>query len=129
MNRTRVTTLSVALLTMVTVAGALLATSSGAVMPALSADIAISPAAQHDGAYSCTARISDASTGTVLSEPTVLFRSGENATLRSGVELQGKASEVIVTVSADGANKTATVRIELVDGGRRSTVQAVNVQL
>jgi hypothetical protein len=129
MNRTRVTTLSVALLTMVTVAGALLATSSGAVMPALSADIAISPAAQHDGAYSCTARISDASTGTVLSEPTVLFRSGENATLRSGVELQGKASEVIVTVSADGAKKTATVRIELVDGGRRSTVQAVNVQL
>ena len=129
MNRTRVATLSVVLVMLLAMAGALLATSGGAAMPALSADIAISPAAQHDGAYSCTARISDAATGTVLSEPTVLFRSGEDATLRSGVELQGKASEVIVTVSADAAKRTATVRVELVDGGRRSTVQAVNVQL
>ena len=129
MNRTRALPLAVVLLTMLAVAGAVLALSGGSAPPALSAEIAISPAAQHDGAYSCTARISDAATGAVLSEPTVLFRSGEDATLRSGVELQGKASEVIVTVSADAAKRTAAVRVELVDGGRRSTVQAVNVQL
>lgn len=129
MKRNRVFIFSTLLVAMLALAGAVLATSGSAAPPSLSADIAISPAVQHEGAYTCTARISDAATGEVLSEPTVLFRSGEDAMLRSGVQLQGKASEVLVTVSADAAKKTATVRVELVDGGKRSTVQAVSVQL
>lgn len=109
--------------------GSVFANTSGAGGPALGTEVSITPAAGRDGAYVCTARILDAATGAVLSEPSIIFRSGEKAEFRSGVQVQGKASEIIVTVSADASRRAATVRVELAAGASRSTVQVMSVQL
>ena len=121
---------AVAVTALIALSGGVLANTGSGGGPALGIEVSISQAAGREGVYACTARISDAATGEVLSEPSVLFRSGEEAQTRSsGVKIQGKASDLIVTVSADAAKRAATVRVELAAGASRSALQVVNVQL
>lgn len=119
----------VAVAALIALSGGVLANTSEGGSPALAVEVSITPAAEHDGAYACTVRLSDIATGKVLSEPTIIFRSGEEAQFRSDMQVQGKTSEVIMTVSADAAKRAATVRVELAAGESRSTVQVMNVQL
>lgn len=105
------------------------ATAVIAEVPApLAVEVAIAPATGVQGAYTCTARVTDA-TGEVVSEPMIVFRSGEEAMLRSGLQVQGKPAEVLLAVSADSTKQTAEVRVELVAGESRFTLQSLKVQL
>lgn len=67
-----------------------LADAQAAAVSPLAVEVNVAPAEGHSGTYTCTARIADAATGEVLSEPMVVFRGGEEAKARSGVQVPGQ---------------------------------------
>jgi hypothetical protein len=121
--------LAVAALVLAVAASTPPSTASPTPTAAVGVEVEIAPQPERAGTFSCSARITNSATGEVLSEPRVLFVSGENATMRSGVEIAGRAAEVVMTVSADAAKHLATVRVELWSDGATQLLQAVKVQL
>lgn len=97
--------------------------------PAIGVEVEIAPSTRGDGTYTCTASLRDLATGQVLSEPRVVFRSGESAETRSGLSLDGEQAHVELAIAANGADRTATVRVDFTRGDARTTIQSVRVHL
>ncbi len=97
--------------------------------PAIGVELAIAPSSHGDGTYTCTASLRDLATGQVLSEPRVVFRSGESAEMRSGLTLDGEPAHVDLAIAADGTDRTASVRVDFTRGEARTTIQSVRVHL
>lgn len=96
-------------------------------------DLVIQPAAEHEGAYECSATIVDSRTGETLSAPRVLFLSGQEGKIRSGITLpDGQSAGLDIVVSANAEDRTAQVSIGLLQDGKdggSTPVQTVRVSL
>lgn len=121
--------LSIAALCTVAVASRSSAALSSSLPQVVLTELVIEPSAEHESAYECSATIVDARTGETVASPRVLFPSGEDATIRSGVALDGESARVDVIVSANANDRTAQVRVELARGSETTTVQQLRVRL
>jgi hypothetical protein len=92
-------------------------------------DLVIEPSTQHENAYECAATLVDTRTGETLAAPRVLFPSGEDAQIRSGVALGDEKADVHIVVQANADARTASVRVELTRDSSSTTVQRLRVRL
>lgn len=103
--------------------------TSGALPHVMLADLVIEPSEEHADVYECTAKVIDRRTGEILSAPRLLFPSGQDGKIRSGIEIEGRTANLDVVVHADAADRTAHVLVSLVRDGTRTTVQQLRVRL
>jgi|GEM_PF-3364860 len=126
---------TVAVLLLVALCGVVLAAEERVQAPSeqpllMLSDLVIEPAAEHEGAYECSATIVDATTGETVSAPRVLFLSGQEGKIRSGFAMpDGTRAGIDILVRANAEDRTAEVRIDLVQDGTPTTLHAVRVSL
>jgi hypothetical protein len=94
--------------------------------------IDVTPVEGEAGVYLCNGTVTDLATSKVLSRPSVKFKAGEPATVRSGIMVGAGAAdvnEVKITVEVGSDARTASYTAEITRAGEVVSSQKATIRL